>query len=234
MAEFSRIDETKVAQGYDKWSEVYDHDKNPLSELDRLELRRCAGNVQGLKVLELGCGTGKHTEWLLQGEAKVSALDFSDGMLEKAKQRLPAAQDLTFKKHTLSQSLPFANDAFDCVVSGLVLEHLNDLNLFFSEIRRVLKPGGKGYISAMHPAMWLIGKQAKFTDPATGEKSEPGSINYKIGDFVMAVLNSGLQLTAIKELSPDKCLAREFPRAEKYINYPMLLILEIQAHKERS
>src|SRR4030042_1419663 len=48
-----------------------------------------------------------------------------------------------------------AAGAVQLVVSGLVLEHLPDLGHFFGEARRVLRPGGRAVVSAMHPAMFL-------------------------------------------------------------------------------
>ena len=61
------------------------------------------------------------------------------------------------------------------MVSGLVLEHLDHLDDFFREARRVLRPDGLAFISAMHPAMFLRGTQAQFTDPESGERVRPGS-----------------------------------------------------------
>ena len=70
----------------------------------------------------------------------------------------------------LHEPLPFPAGAFDRVVSGLVLEHLRDLDAFFAEARRVLREGGRAVVSAMHPAMFLRGSQARFTDPESGGK----------------------------------------------------------------
>ncbi len=115
------------------------------------------------------------------------------------------------------------------VVSGLVLEHLSDLGLFFSEAHRALRAGGRAVVSAMHPAMFLRGSQARFTDPASGEIVQPGSFPHQTGDFVMAALRAGFRLDGITEHAPDADFAARYPRARKYIGWPMLTVLRMRA-----
>src|SRR5437764_346742 len=128
-----------VRTGYDRWAAVYDHDANPLQALEGPVVREAVGDVRGLAVLDLGCGTGRHSLWLAAGGAVVTAVDFSEGMLTEAR-RKPGAESVRFLVHDLHEPLPFADGTFDRVVSGLVLEHLGDLDVFFREARRVLKP----------------------------------------------------------------------------------------------
>jgi malonyl-CoA O-methyltransferase len=125
--------------------------------------------------------------------------------------------------------LPFADGAFDLVVSGLVLEHPRELDPFFAEAKRVAQTGGRAVISAMHPAMFLRGSQARFTDPQTGELVQPGSVPYSIGSFVMAAVRAGFTLTDIEEAAPDEQFAARLPRAEKYVGWPMLVVLQLTA-----
>lgn len=120
-----------------------------------------------------------------------------------------------------------ADGEFDLLVSGLVVEHLRELGKFFSEINRVLKRGGRAVVSAMHPAMFLRGSQARFTDPTTGELVQPGSIAHSMSEFVMAAVGAELQLTGIEEISPDTKFATKFPRAEKYVGWPMLVVMQL-------
>jgi malonyl-CoA O-methyltransferase len=115
------------------------------------------------------------------------------------------------------------------VVSGLVLEHLRELDGFFNEIKRVLKRDGRAVVSAMHPAMFLRGSQARFTDPSTGEIVQPGSIAHTMSDFMMAAIRAELQLTHIEEIRPDAEFATRYPRAEKYVGWPMLVVLQWKA-----
>ncbi|MFH1748449.1 MAG: class I SAM-dependent methyltransferase [Planctomycetota bacterium] len=214
-----------VRDRYDRWAEVYDHDANPLPALEEPAVRDAAGCVAGLAVLDLGCGTGRHTLWMAAAGAQVTAVDFSEGMLDEAR-RKPGADRIRFMVYDLQDPLPFGAE-FDLVVSGLVLEHLRDLKAFFREARRVLKPNGRAIVSAMHPAMFLRGSQARFTDPATGEVVQPGSIAHSLSAFVMAAVRAGFKLTDMGEFAPDAAFAARYPRAEKYINWPMLVVLSL-------
>lgn len=219
------MDTESVRKGYDRWAAVYDHDANPLQALEEPIVRKAVGEATGLDALDLGCGTGRHAIWLAQSGAKVTAVDFSAGMLDAARQK-PGAGGIRFLAHDLHGALPFEAD-FDLVVSGLVLEHLRDLAPFFGEVNRVLRPGGRAIVSAFHPAMLLRGSLARFTDPDTGELVQPGSVAHSVSDCIMAAVHANLRLIDVSEHAPDFRFAAEFPRAEKYIDWPMLLVLEL-------
>lgn len=215
-----------IRTGYDRWAAVYDTDGNPLQALEEPAVRAAVGDPRGLTILDLGCGTGRHALWLAAAGATVTAVDFSEGMLAEAR-RKPGAAAVRFVAHDLARPLPFPAASFDLVVSGLVLEHLADLDLFFREARRVLKPGGRAVVSAMHPAMFLRGTQARFTDPASGEVVQPGSYPHQIGEFVMAAVRAGFRLDGIEEQAPDAAFAARVPRAAKYVGWPMLVVLRL-------
>jgi malonyl-CoA O-methyltransferase len=207
---------------------VYDHDANPLPALEEPVVRRAVGDPRDLAVLDLGCGTGRHSFWLADGGASVTGVDFSEGMLAEAR-RKRGAERIRFLCHDLHTPLPFPDGEFDLVVSGLVLEHLRQLDGFFGEIQRALRAGGRAVVSAMHPAMFLRGSMARFTDPSTGEVVQPGSAAHSISDFIMTAIRANLRLTNIEEISPDAEFAARYPRAEKYIGWPMLVVMQLAA-----
>ena len=218
---------SSVRSGYDRWAAVYDHDANPLQGLEGPAVRAAVGDVRGLNVLDLGCGTGRHSLWLAAAGATVTGVDFSEGMLAEAR-RKPGAEAIRFVVHDLHLPLPFSTE-FDLVVSGLLLEHLRALDGFFAEARRVLRPGGRAVVSAMHPAMCLRGTQARFTDPASGEVVRPGSLPHSVGAFVMAAVRGGFRLSDVAECTPDAGFAVQYPRASQYVGWPMLVVMSLAA-----
>jgi ubiquinone/menaquinone biosynthesis C-methylase UbiE len=224
-----RMTETlsQVQAGYDRWSAIYDHDANPLQALEGSVVRALLGDPGGLAALDLGCGTGRHAIWLATQGAVVTAVDFSEGMLAQARSKT-GAEKVRFLQHDLHKPLPFEPAMFDVVVSGLVLEHLRDLRQFFGEVHRVLKPNGNAVVSSMHPAMFLKGTQARFTDPSSGELVKPGSIPHSISDFILAALHSGFDLVDAKEMAVDEAFAVKNPRAERYVGWPMLFVMSLK------
>ena len=218
----------EVRLGYDRWAAIYDREANPLLPLEEPAVHEALGDVRGLDVLDLGCGTGRHALWLAAAGAIVTGLDFSDGMLRAARAK-PGAEAVRFVVHDLHEPLPFAAGAFDALVSGLVIEHVRELGPFFSEARRVLRPGGRAVVSGMHPAMFLRGVQARFTDPDTGEKVQPGSVNHSLGTMVTAAAGAGFTIAGVGEFAPDAAFAARYPRAERYVDWPMLVVLTLRA-----
>jgi hypothetical protein len=76
--------------------------------------------------------------------------------------------------------------------------------------------------------MFLRGSQARFTDPVSGELVQPGSIAHTLGTFVMAIIKAGLELSNVDEFAPDADFAAKYPRSEKYIGWPMLVVFTMK------
>ncbi|CAN7348468.1 methyltransferase domain-containing protein [Terrabacter sp. LjRoot27] len=108
-----------------------------------------AGDVEGRRVLDAGCGSGPLSEDLRSRGAHVSGFDSSQAMLELARQRLGAEADL--RVADLSQPLPYADATFDDVICSLVLHYLEDWTAPLAELRRILQPGGRLLLSVNHP-----------------------------------------------------------------------------------
>jgi malonyl-CoA O-methyltransferase len=213
-------------EGYDRWSEIYDDELNPLVVIEGPEVTRALGEVRGLDVLDVGCGTGRHAVELARAGARVTGVDFSSGMLEKARAK-PGAEGVRFVHQDASGVLPFAARAFDRVISCLVLDHVRDVAGFFGELRRVCRDDGFIVTSVMHPAMMLKGVQARFTDPRTGEKVWPQSVPNQICDYVMGALAAGLRVKALSEHTVGEEVVARAPRAERYLGWPMLFMMTL-------
>ena len=212
--------------GYDRWSELYDHDGNPLVALEEPLVAALLGDVRGLDVLDVGCGTGRHSLPLARQGARVTGIDFSPGMLQKAREK-DGAEAVTFVEHDISTTFPFPSATFDRVISCLVVDHLSDLPRFCSELRRVCRPNGSIIISVMHPAMLLKGVQARFHDPQSGLEVRPASVANQVSDYVMGAVAAGLRIVHISEHIVDASLIARAPRAERYLDWPLLVLMKL-------
>jgi ubiquinone/menaquinone biosynthesis C-methylase UbiE len=212
--------------GYDRWAEFYDEEDNPLVLLEERHIGPLAGAVTGLAVADVGCGTGRHAlQWAATG-ARVTAVDFSEAMLQRARAK-PGAGAINFVRHDLAKKLPLASAVFDRVFCCLVLDHIAGLDRFFLELRRLCRPKGRVIISVMHPAMSLKGVQARFIEPASGRRISPASHAHQMSDYLMAAIHAGLVLEQVGEYAADATLAARSPRAGKYLGWPMLLLLKL-------
>jgi malonyl-CoA O-methyltransferase len=222
------IEYLSTRDGYDRWATIYDTEQNPLVALEEPHVDGLLGDVRGLSVLDLGCGTGRHTLRLASRGADVTAVDFSEGMLALAREK---TREFTvrFIAHDLAAPLPLPDRSFDRVLCGLVLDHIADLPLIFSEMRRVCRPspGGLIVVSIMHPAMMLRGVQARFTDPLTGRETRPASQPHQMSDYVMAALGAGLTIDHFSEHLADADLAQRCPRAQKHLGWPLLMMMRL-------
>src|SRR6478609_2936683 len=129
-----------VADAYDRWSRQYDDDRNATRDLDAFVLRQVPLHLAGARVLEVGCGTGKNSAWLVSQARELIALDFSPGMLDVARRRVRSST-ARFVEHDITRPWPVESESVDVVVGNLVLEHVRELGPVFAEAARVLRAG---------------------------------------------------------------------------------------------
>src|SRR5215470_9959332 len=190
--------EVPTREGYDLWSQIYDDEDNPLIALESAWVMQLLGDVRGLTVADVGCGTGRHAIAMAAAGAHVVGVDFSPGMLTKLRAK-PGAGAVRLVRHDLATGLPFASGSMDGITCCLVLEHVADLASAFAEMSRVCRAGGFVLVSDLHPAMRLLGTQAQFTDPATGRKTRPAGARHKLSDYVSAATRARLHIDHMSE-----------------------------------
>jgi len=212
--------ELSPLDGYAAWAERYDDEDNPLALLEGPAIIAACGDAQGLRVLDVGCGTGRHTIPLLEMGASVVGLDFSPEMLSIARQRT-ANRDVEFLQHSLPDPFPFTDESFDLVISGLVVEHVPDLETVFRECLRVLKPGGRCLVTALHPDRTAAGQRARFIDPVTGLRTPIATIHRTESEYLVAARSAGFDVLESRTLVVTKELAERSPRAVKYFGLPL-------------
>lgn len=111
---------------------------------------------EGERVLDLGCGSGRHTIEATTWNCRVVAVDIDDEELRRARffykgdhesGRLPGTA--TFARGD-AEWLPFRDGAFDKIIATEVLEHVLDDERAMRELFRILRPGGQVSISCPH------------------------------------------------------------------------------------
>ncbi len=186
-----------IQDAYDEWSKNYDADQNLTRDLDSQATRAALTGRRFKSMLELGCGTGKNTIFFAQIADAVHALDFSQGMLEKARLKAQAG-NIRFEAADLTQPWPCVDSAYDLIACNLVLEHIADLSHIFSEAARVLSPRGIFLINELHPFKQYRGSRARFE---RGESTvEVDAFVHHISEFINTASGHGLKLVRFEEL----------------------------------
>ena len=98
--------------------------------------------VRGKRVLDLGCGSGYGSAELAKVATEVHAVDVAEDVVAYAREHYKR-ENLTYTRIDPETPLPFADGAFDAVISFQVFEHVVDVRHHLSEVRRVLAPGGQ-------------------------------------------------------------------------------------------
>jgi ubiquinone/menaquinone biosynthesis C-methylase UbiE len=200
-----------VKSTYDRWAASYDADKNVTRDLDASVVRRTPLQLEDREVLELGCGTGKNTSWFAEHAKRVTALDFSEGMIARAHERL-ATSNVKFLRHDVRDPWPVPPASVDLVVGNLILEHVHDLAPVYFEAARVLRPGGQLFVCELHPYRQLLGAQAHFVDPNTGEQVNVTAHVHTVSEYVNGGIEAGLMLRALGEWTEDDAPSAAPPR----------------------
>jgi ubiquinone/menaquinone biosynthesis C-methylase UbiE len=187
----------EVQKAYDEWAHQYDDNKNRTRDLEAISLRATLHGMTFDHCLEIGCGTGKNTEWLQTVCNRVLAVDLSGEMLAKAKTKIQV-DNVRFLQADITKDWDFAGEAhFDLLTFSLVLEHIEDLDLVFQKAKQVVADNGYVYIGELHPFKQYGGTKARF-------ETESGvqvvtCFNHHVSDFTMAAKRSGFQVIEINE-----------------------------------
>jgi ubiquinone/menaquinone biosynthesis C-methylase UbiE len=187
-----------IAAAYNDWAETYDTDLNRTRDVAADAVRQANLDLTGRKVIEVGCGTGRNTAWLVERSAEIVALDFSEEMLAKARARVnePCVR---FVQHDARAKWPLADSLADVVIAMLILEHIENLETFFAEAARVLRHRGELFVCELHPMRQLTGGQAQFSNPTTGQRQLVPAFLHDVSEYVNVGLSAGLELQHLGE-----------------------------------
>ena len=188
-----------VQQAYDSWSQTYDTVENKTRDLEAKTLRQSiVGN--DLNILEIGCGTGKNTEFLQTKAKNIVGADFSAEMLERAGLKITAA-NVEFRRMDLREDWNFAADSFDLITCSLALEHIENIDFVFGQVRKVLRGGGLFYIGELHPFKQYQGTKARFETVSGVFELE--CFVHHVSEFFEAAVKNNFEVVELKEWFDD-------------------------------
>lgn len=185
-----------IQSAYNIWAHNYDEDKNLTRDLDAIIVRKEFSEKRFTSILEIGCGTGKNTIFFSEIADKVYAIDFSEGMIEKAKDKIKSHK-VNFKRADITRKWPIENSTIELIFCNLILEHIENLDFIFSEANRCLKQKGKFFINELHPFRQYEGKKATFEND--GKTTQIDAFVHHISDFTNAAVNNGFKLLRLNE-----------------------------------
>ena len=185
-----------IGKAYNSWSAQYDTNDNKTRDLEALSLQKILQGKSFKHCLEIGCGTGKNTVWLLTICDQITAIDLSKGMLDIAKNKIQSAK-VNFSEVDITKDWSFAKDTYDLVTFSLMLEHIEDLDAVFQKLAKVIDTGTRVYIGELHPFKQYAGSKARF-ETETGTQVVT-CFNHHVTDFIQAANASGFHLLQLEE-----------------------------------
>jgi ubiquinone/menaquinone biosynthesis C-methylase UbiE len=185
-----------VKQAYNIWADQYDSNSNKTRDLEAISLRAILPDIKFDNCLEIGCGTGKNTEYLIKKAKQVTAVDLSNEMLAKARQKINT-DNVQFIQTDIKNDWTFVTKQYDLVTFSLVLEHIENLNDIFKKVSNVIRSNGYVYIGELHPFKQYTGTKARF-DTEAGQQIVT-CFNHNISDFTLSAKQNGFEIIDIAE-----------------------------------
>jgi SAM-dependent methyltransferase len=205
------------AEGYAAWSETYDDPGNALLLVEEPILRSLLAHIALGDAADVACGTGRVTAILCELGHRVTALDPSEAMLERARDKGLRATFVTGS----FDPLPLEDDSVDLVTCALALTHVTDLGPPLREFARVLRPGGRAILSDIHPIAVATGGQA-FFHQADGSRAVTINHQHWVSDYVRAFLEAGFRIERCEEPLVDDVFIECLPEDVRSVAGPAL------------
>jgi malonyl-CoA O-methyltransferase len=199
---------TSTLEAYERWAPVYPPvAHNPLMRAEQRSMLEVWPKVEGCRVLDLACGSGRYSRLLREANAaQIVAVDFCMPML---------AQVLAADRVRASMmQLPFRPAVFDAVISGLAASHATDIRQWMSEVARVLRPEGSLVYSDFHSEAIRAGMTRSFKDAADVTWTVPHRV-YDPSCQRDAMAAAGLTVETVRELRMGMEVNEAFPGSEQ-------------------
>ncbi|MBO3443933.1 class I SAM-dependent methyltransferase [Clostridium sp. CCUG 7971] len=135
---------------FQEYSKIRDNVDSYNDLIEQPAMKKLLPDLDGKKVLDLGCGNGNNcVDFIRRGAKKVIGVDSSLNMLDVAMIK-NSHPDIQYTKMDINE-ISSINEKFDLVYSSLVFHYIKDYKILISNIRKLLKPQGILLYSQEHP-----------------------------------------------------------------------------------
>jgi SAM-dependent methyltransferase len=209
-------------------------------------LRSMLPPMQGLRVLDLGCGFGAFARWAAEmGAESVLGIDLSEKMLGRARAQTESPR-VSYRRGDIA-NLDLADAAFDLVYSALALHYIEDFGAICAAVRRLLTPAGRFVFSVEHP-LFTAPSNPEWQSDANGDKFwplddylregervrnwvTPGVLKQHrtIASYVNGLLEHGFQLTRLVEWGPSQEQIAVWPDLVDELDRPTFMLVAAQS-----
>lgn len=187
----------EISNAYNEWSASYDAVENKTRDMESHIQEAMIGRMKFNNILEWGCGTGKNTLRLSALAHRLTAVDFSIEMINKAKQKIQSS-DVEFKIADITRSWNCLNEKVDLISCSLILEHVQDLDHVFQQANTCLQSSGFFYIGELHPFKQYLGGKARFENQ-NGVVTEINAYVHHVTDYINSANKNSFRTIEIKE-----------------------------------
>jgi 2-polyprenyl-3-methyl-5-hydroxy-6-metoxy-1,4-benzoquinol methylase len=224
----------------DEYAQTYAEPRKPgfhyHLDLTIPRLLQAVGPVDGLTVLDAGCGEGIVSRSLV-GAARVVGIDISSRLIAYARDRDPT-NAISYEAHDLSRPLPQYAGTFDLVVSNLVLNDVPDYVGFIRTLSDVLNPHGRIVLNINNPYSAVLRQKVDnyFASHQIAQYGF-GAVSYyhrTMEDYMTAFAEAGLMLQRLYDIQMTEAMVAELPEANRkfpwytfYHRFPFMVILDL-------
>jgi len=201
--------------------------------------------MQGLKVVDLGCGYGWFSRWASEhGAHSVLGLDVSEKMLEQAR-NTTSAVNIQYARADL-EHLDLAEGSFDLAYSSLALHYIKDLAGLFAKVYAALKPGSRFVFSIEHPIFmaprnpgWLIDSEGRKRWPLDSYQLEGERVtnwlaegvikqHRTVGTLLNTLIAAGFTIRHVNEWGPSDAQVAAQPALAEERERPMMMLVAVE------